>query len=114
MGLTSQCGESEGNHNYIEFVLSGCKCKKGCVNNQCGCRKNKHVCGPGYKCTSCLNTVTYQQVEEDIHNLEITEECSSDEEMVETDTDELVECDEETDEIMAFVFGQDSGSEDEA
>ena len=42
--------------------------------------------------------------------MEVTEECSSDEDMVEMDTDDLVECDEETEEIMTSVFGQVSES----
>ena len=42
---------------------------------------------------------------------EVTEQCSSDEEMVETDTDEMM-YDEETEEIMRSVFGADSDSED--
>ena len=50
-------------------------------------------------------------MEEDVYTLEVTEQCSSDEEMVETDTDEIV-YDEETKEIMRSVFGADSDSED--
>ena len=51
------------------------------------------------------------QVKEDVYTLEVTEQCSSDEEMVETDTDEMV-YDEETEEITRSVFGADSDSED--
>ncbi len=40
-------------------------------------------------------------------------ECSSDEEMEEIESDQLVDCDEETEDIMSYVFGPDSGSEDE-
>lgn len=44
--------------NNIKLWTAGCGClKSNCSGNQCGCRKQRKLCGPGCKCgQSCLNS----------------------------------------------------------
>jgi len=39
----------------IKFLTKGCSCKKGCTNNNCGCKKRSNHCGPGCECVGCMN-----------------------------------------------------------
>lgn len=44
----------------VQWYTKGCACKTGCTTNRCKCRKSKSgsrdgTCGPGCKCTNCLN-----------------------------------------------------------
>ena len=40
----------------IQFLTKCCSCKKGCVCNNCGCRRRrKNHCGPGCECQGCVN-----------------------------------------------------------
>ncbi len=42
--------------NQVQHLIRGCKCKKGCQNNQCGCRRKQQNCGPGCLCLNCCNS----------------------------------------------------------
>lgn len=39
----------------IKFLKEGCKCKTGCVNLRCKCKKRESLCGPGCSCVGCQN-----------------------------------------------------------
>ena len=39
----------------IQFLTKGCNCKKGCVSNNCGCKKKSNYCGPGCECQGCID-----------------------------------------------------------
>ncbi|VDI81449.1 Hypothetical predicted protein [Mytilus galloprovincialis] len=56
--------DTEGNFQKVEqtvqWYTKGCSCKTGCSSNRCKCRKSKSdskdgFCGPGCKCTICVN-----------------------------------------------------------
>ncbi|CAG2203639.1 KIF4 [Mytilus edulis] len=56
--------DTEGNFQKVEqtvqWYTKGCSCKTGCSSNRCKCRKSKSdskdgFCGPGCKCTNCVN-----------------------------------------------------------
>jgi hypothetical protein len=38
-----------------EILLKGCKCKKGCKNDRCKCRKENNSCTEGCECVNCEN-----------------------------------------------------------
>ncbi len=109
----------------LEFVLGGCKCKQGCSTRRCSCKKKDSLCGPGCQCRNCtnttvnttsqgelLNSVEVQHLLEEERNDENADD--SDMEYVDTSDDDLDEIreeimdDEELNEIMHDVFGEDS------
>lgn len=38
---------------HVDWLLRGCKCKKGCIKNTCKCKKSNNECGPGCSCMNC-------------------------------------------------------------
>ena len=92
----------------LRYTLSGCKCKTGCGTKRCKCKKLGKLCGPGCKCSSCINTSSNPPRKEadDLREIELEEleNDQSEEEMVEDSEDDL-EVDEETNDIMQMVFG---------
>lgn len=104
----------------VQHVLNGCKCKTGCTTKRCKCKKQLHARGPGCHCLNCHNTPTHQasqEVDEEIHQMEVDDhhQHQTPEEYVEDESDEddqLETNDEELDEIMVFVFGPESDSEE--
>ena len=57
--------------SHVNWLLRGCKCKKGCIKQNCRCKKANQKCGPGCSCTNCQNCSQYKdkciniEVEED-------------------------------------------------
>ena len=107
----------------LEFVMSGCKCKKGCCDRKCSCQRKEKLCGPGCKCRNCQNTTTTtttQGISLDLVEIQdlLEEEQTSETEYVDSSDDDLEEFreemmgDEELDEIMHNVFGDDSDEDD--
>lgn len=98
----------------VDFILKGCRCKKGCNTNRCKCKKSSRLCGPGCQCLNCTNThqgrerwdevASELEVEEQVENIEAEEYI--------TDTDEEENTamyeDEETNLIMESIFGEDT------
>lgn len=39
-------------------LLAGCKCKKGCSNGRCGCKRLGKVCNASCTCIGCINCGT--------------------------------------------------------
>ena len=62
----------------VASMLKGCKCRTGCTTAICGCRKRDQHCSEGCDCIGCTNR----------------QDCK--------------EVDEELDEIMEWVFGEDA------
>ena len=81
--------------------------------------KENKKCGPGCNCVNCRNLyVTHHpdQDVDDIHELELEElvqeaQSLEDEFINDSDDDLMIEEDEELDEIMHFVFGEDFDSD---
>ena len=40
----------------VEYLTRGCKCKTGCKNRICKCKKRGVDCGPGCSCINCTNS----------------------------------------------------------
>jgi len=40
----------------LEFVLTACKCRTGCLTCRCSCKKNDRMCGPSCNCINCTNS----------------------------------------------------------
>lgn len=99
----------------IDYVLKGCKCKKmGCHNKKCRCKKSGHFCGPSCQCNNCQNVHGGTKEWDDINQLEVEGQEDIDkwesEEYVEIseeeETDPEMYHDEEVNEIMVSVFGE--------
>lgn len=99
----------------VEFVLNGCKCKTGCATKRCKCKKNMHTCGPGCECINCTNHLhtspsnRQQETDEELIQLEVEgniEGWEGDEYVEESDEDLSTHEDEELNEVMEFVFGE--------
>ena len=109
--------EAEANkeraRSKVDYILKGCKCKKGCNTNRCKCKKSAQFCGPGCQCLNCINT--HQGGEgwdEEVNELEVdgqVENPETDEYITETDEEESSAMyeDDETNLIMESVFGED-------
>lgn len=100
----------------IDYVLNGCKCKTGCGTNRCKCRKGGKKCGPGCQCMSCANLGAEGVRDEEVHEMEIEgQEDIDEEEAYITDEDETSYSaeyeDEELDNIMTMVFGEEEDDE---
>lgn len=67
----------------INHLLSGCKCKKGCATNRCGCKQKSIHCGPGCQCSGCKN------LPHQIDQIENESESSNDSSSSDADADEL-------------------------
>ena len=98
----------------VDFVLNGCKCKTGCATNRCKCKKGLQFCGPGCECTNCINQAdraTYcERLRDEVIQLELegqVEGWEGDEFVEESDEEITKYEDEDFDEIMTFVFGED-------
>lgn len=98
----------------LDFAFSGCKCKTGCTTRRCKCLKQEKSCGPGCQCLNCQNLPKSQPAHTRLLNeLEaeerLEEMCAGESELVEdSDKDVELEVDEETEEIMEYVFGSES------
>ena len=46
-------------HKSIDFLLKGCRCKKGSRTAICECRKKARHCGLACVCQECVNLQTY-------------------------------------------------------
>ena len=82
----------------IKFLTKGCSCKKGCKTNQCGCRKNYNVCGPGCQCLGCTNVEptnaqsSPQSAPENSPETDSESEESSGESLVSLETEIVTDC----------------------
>ena len=99
----------------INCILKGCKCKTGCVTRRCSCKKEGVTCGPGCHCLNCrITTDTHlEATSADAAELEVQElldECLEDQ-YVDDSEDELIQEDDEADQIMNLVFGNDGDTD---
>lgn len=78
-------------------------------------KKNGRTCGPGCQCINCINTHIGENREwdEEVNDLEVEGHEEPEEEDEETDEDTQAEIyeDEETDDIMEMVFGEEIDDE---
>ena len=94
----------------LDFAFSGCKCKTGCTTRQFKCVKQGKSCGPGCQCLNCHNLPESQTANTHLLNELETEErleemYGEELELVEdSDEDVELEMDEETEEIMEYIF----------
>lgn len=100
----------------LDFVFNGCRCKTGCISKRCKCMKQNRKCGPGCNCINCRNLNATHLQELDICDIEVDEliqesRLVEDEFVNESDDDLRIEEDEEIDEIMDFVFGEEIDSD---
>ena len=74
-------------------LTKGCKCKSGCKSSRCGCKKQSNFCGPGCECHNCQNiTASTPTINEDSID---DSHSSSDEELCDSEHDEIEESDTE-------------------
>ena len=109
--------------NRVQGLLKGCKCTKGCKTNVCGCKQRGQICSEGCQCHGCVNLS-----HELVHSPEVicsgndgrreedqTEGVSDDEEgnsAVENESADEDTLNNEVDEIMQNIFGDDYKNED--
>ncbi|CAC5377838.1 unnamed protein product [Mytilus coruscus] len=94
----------------VQWYTKGCSCKTGCTSNRCKCRKSKSgskdgFCGPGCKCTNCVNLPDKSDTSLDISLSDISLDEISD---VEIDDDDYVDVDDDDDDgddpVQAHLF----------
>ena len=86
----------------VSALLKGCKGATGCTTRRCSCRKNKRECSVGCDCTNCSNTALLQEqiTESEVTGVAIDEEIRG--------------MDEEVDDIVDWVFGEQFGTENDS
>ena len=77
----------------VKLLMRGCKCVTGC-NTRCSCRRNDRQCSEGCECINCTNILVNTSEDNEIAEIAL-------EEAVTTNGIE----DEETDELMDWIFG---------
>ena len=99
----------------LDYVLKGCKCKTGCNTKRCKCKKCGRTCGPGCQCLNCVNSHHGNDSwDEEVNQLEVEGQVDNetDEEYIEESDDEELPAimyeDENINQIMASVFGEDT------
>ncbi len=106
----------------MEFILQGCKCKGGCSTRRCSCQRKDRICGPSCQCINCMNTPTTppttQAYVSELETLDLLTEEQDQEEaeyVNDSDDDDLddLRAEREMEEIMCFVFGEDSDEDGE-
>ena len=106
----------------LDFVLSGCRCKTGCKTRICSCRKKARNCGPSCYCQFCTNhrhTGTNTSAHTDLLVDELVQQNSEDVYVDDSEDDlsewqrEEMDADDELNTLMHFVFGSDSGTEED-
>ena len=60
----------------MDYLLSGCGCKKGCTSGKCGCKRKQAFCGPGCVCSGCKNVPEISTI--NTHSSEIHSSSDSD------------------------------------
>ena len=101
----------------VQGLLKGCKCKKGCKTNACGCKRRGHSCTEGCQCQECGNlphSLTHTSIRTDREEREqTTRDYEDGDSSVEYHSDASIDeaLDVEVSEIMRSVFGDDSDEE---
>ena len=85
----------------IQFLIKGCSCKKGCISNNCGCRKKGIHCGPGCECQGCVNLPTDEALSVDNNNN------SSDTSENESGNESNVDSEEDAEELQMEIITDD-------
>ena len=85
--------------NRVRLLLRGCKCVTGCTTGRCGCKKSLRKCSEGCQCRNCLNTSSALTSESELLDIVIEEDMPPGSEHTE----------EETDELMDWIFGNEGG-----
>ena len=68
-GQLKVCWDTEDNMqkvtDKVNYLTKGCRCKTGCHNKKCKCKKAELSCGPSCQCMNCTNNAQYisQQVD---------------------------------------------------
>ena len=81
-------------HDRVDVLLKGCKCTTGCSTGRCSCKRKSSTCMEGCQCINCnnLQVKTPQERDQDIANISIEEDMTSDTE--------------QTEDLMDWVFGE--------
>ena len=79
----------------MDYLLSGCGCKKGCTSARCGCKRKQAFCGPGCVCSGYKNVPEISTI--NTHSSEIHSSSDSD---VSSDDDLVTEIITDTDYFM--------------
>ena len=77
----------------MKLLMKGCKCVTGC-NTRCSCRRNDRQCSEGCECINCTNISVNTSENSEVAEIAL-------EEVATTNGME----DEETDELMDWIFG---------
>lgn len=91
----------------VSSLLKGCKCKSGCGNMRCGCRKNGRECSVGCECINCTNipshTEDIQGSDNSLADIAVEEEyftnCNQSEELTDDDPEDISE-------LLDWVFNE--------
>ena len=85
----------------VALIRKGCGCRTGCKTNRCKCKKNDVCCGPGCTCDNCSNHSA---------NHHVTRPGQEESEESSEESEEENDLNEQVDEIMYSVFGQEHNS----
>ena len=77
----------------IDALLKGCKCGTGCTTRRCKCLKQGKKCSVGCDCTNCGNTAYHQNTANELRDVVVDEELSSD-------------VNDEVNDIVDWIFGE--------
>ena len=80
----------------VHVLLRGCKCVTGCATGRCSCKKKEKECSEGCQCLNCTNISTGH--DKDPEDTEINE-------LV---LEESQKTNDEVDELMDWVFGEET------
>ena len=83
----------------VHVLLRGCKCITGCTTGRCSCRRKQKECGEGCQCLNCSNINTVHDKDTEIDELVIEESQGHNNEI-----------NDEVEELMDWVFGEDAHS----
>ena len=81
-------------HDRVDVHLKGSKCTTGCSTGRCSCKRKSSMCMEGCQCINCnnLQVKTPQERDQDIADICIEEDMTSDTE--------------QTENLMDWVFGE--------
>ena len=83
----------------VDSLLKGCKCSTGCLTGRCGCKKRGKHCSIGCECLNCGNNIAGSKQNE-THIISLEED---------VEAGRLT--DREGEDIVDWVFGQNTGSD---
>ena len=96
MGLTKNV---QSIWERVHVLLRVCKYITGCTTGRCSCRRKEKECGKGCQCLNCTNINTVHDKDTEIDELVIEESQGHNKEI-----------NDEVEELMDWVFGEDAHS----